>query len=262
MAAPASGQVKEDSATAIIGAARLADRTARELSIGGLPTGTAGGQEPAKATGSSRHALLSWQEGVATGALLALAFATDQTVRDFAQDNRSSTTDAIADFGNLFGDKFIVFPALGLGMLGGKLFKKEGLFRAAWHATAAGLLASAGNGILKIVLGRGRPIDFPTDPYHFEPFTFGDNAFASGHTALAFSLATVFAAETKDHVSDVAFFSLASLTGFARINDDKHWMSDVIGGTAIGILAGRWVTGRSRAVVTAAPGGVAVSIPF
>ena len=190
------------------------------------------------------RSLISWQESAGAGALLVAGFAADPSLRDFVQDHRSGTTNRLADLGDLFGNKFVVVPALGLGLLGGKLLHRDGVFRASLKAGEAAALASAVNGLLKVGFGRGRPLDRPGDPDFFRPFTLSDNSFPSGHTALAFSMATALAAQTHHRWTHLALFSLAGLTGLARLNDDKHWASDVIAGAAIGILAGRWVSRR------------------
>lgn len=65
-------------------------------------------------------------------------------------------------------------------------------------------------------------------------------SFPSGHTATAFSSATVLFYEYKD--SNIFYassgFLFATATGFMRMANNKHRLSDVMAGAGIGILAG------------------------
>jgi len=68
------------------------------------------------------------------------------------------------------------------------------------------------------------------------------DSFPSGHTATAFSLATVFATEYKDYPAvPVICYGMASLIGVSRIFRDTHWLSDVFVGGLIGYLSAKIV---------------------
>ena len=69
------------------------------------------------------------------------------------------------------------------------------------------------------------------------------DAFPSGHTAAAFSIATVFAKQYKDiKVIPVLSYSLATLVGVSRLTEHQHWASDIFVGGLIGYLCGQEVT--------------------
>ncbi len=36
-------------------------------------------------------------------------------------------------------------------------------------------------------------------------------------------------------------YSFATMTGLSRLNDDKHWASDVVAGAVLGYLVGKYV---------------------
>jgi membrane-associated phospholipid phosphatase len=64
-------------------------------------------------------------------------------------------------------------------------------------------------------------------------------SFPSGHTASAFAAAEFMRQEYKD-VSPwygVAGYAAAAGTGFLRMYNNKHWMSDVVAGAGIGIMS-------------------------
>lgn len=65
------------------------------------------------------------------------------------------------------------------------------------------------------------------------------NSFPSGHTATAFMMATMLHKE-YGHRSpwySIGGYTLATATGVGRMLNNRHWMSDVMVGAGIGILA-------------------------
>lgn len=66
-----------------------------------------------------------------------------------------------------------------------------------------------------------------------------ENTFSSGHTATAFFGATVLAHEFRDTHPEfvIAGYTLATATGTLRIANNKHWVTDVLMGSAIGIAS-------------------------
>ncbi|QEC42075.1 phosphatase PAP2 family protein [Pseudobacter ginsenosidimutans] len=64
-------------------------------------------------------------------------------------------------------------------------------------------------------------------------------SFPSGHTANAFAAAEFLRREYKD-VSvwyGVAGYAVAATTGYLRMYNNKHWLSDVVAGAGVGILS-------------------------
>ena len=75
----------------------------------------------------------------------------------------------------------------------------------------------------------------------------GHGSFPSEHTATAFMGATLLAHEYghKSIWIPIAGYSLATVTGVLRILNNRHYVSDVLVGAAIGILAAElayWVS--------------------
>lgn len=65
------------------------------------------------------------------------------------------------------------------------------------------------------------------------------NSFPSGHTATAFMGAEFLYREYKDVSPWIGYagYSVAALTGYLRIYNDRHYLNDVIAGACIGILS-------------------------
>ena len=63
------------------------------------------------------------------------------------------------------------------------------------------------------------------------------NSFPSGHTATAFMMATMLHKEYEGRSPwfSIGGYALATLTGVSRVLNNRHWMTDVFAGAAIGI---------------------------
>ncbi len=100
-------------------------------------------------------------------------------------------------------------------------------------------LAGLTTTVTKALVGRSRPY-MNNGQLKFKPFTFDDgfSSFPSGHTTAAFSVASVLATRIDKWWAYIGLYSCAGLTGIARIYFDKHNLSDVIVGAAIGTASG------------------------
>ena len=225
-------------------------------------TSQASAQTPEPGAGAPiRPQLISRSEAIIAVAAVTTAALLDGTIRTEAQNHRSGGRNGLASFGNTFGTLIYVGPMLVTTWASGKITGQHGLARASVTAGAAGIVAGGITGFLKLGFGRVRPRD-GGDPDVFRPFT-QNASFPSGHTTVAFAVATSLAQSTRDGWSDVLFYGIAGMTGLARINDDKHWLSDVVAGGTIGYLVGRQLNhrpGRIRAGV--GPGSAGLTIAF
>jgi membrane-associated phospholipid phosphatase len=86
-----------------------------------------------------------------------------------------------------------------------------------------------------------------------------NKSFPSGHTSNAFTLATV-AQEHYGWKVGVPAYLLAGLMGASRINQDKHWFSDVVGGAALGYIVGRTVVRVNGRPLEPGSGQVSLSV--
>lgn len=207
----------------------------------------------------ARRPLLRWGEVIGVVATTGLALANDQSIRNRLNDSLAGRT--ISDIGNGMGDGVIVYSSLLALSVGAKALNKKSVYGVTSRALKSTLLGGAAAMVLKTIVGRDRPFASGDDPYSFHPFRFKDNSLPSGHTAVAFALATSFARETPDKWTDLGFFALATLTAYARMHDDKHWASDVVLGAGVGILSARFVH-RFQAKLAVSPGGLGMSLEF
>jgi membrane-associated phospholipid phosphatase len=107
---------------------------------------------------------------------------------------------------------------------------------------------------LKSAVGRTRPDGSDT------------RSFPSGHTSGAFTISTILSRRHGWKVG-IPAFGLATFTAIARMEDNRHYFSDVVAGAAIGIAVGQLVTPKAgddgRGVqVIAGPSKVALRMKF
>ena len=112
---------------------------------------------------------------------------------------------------------------------------------------ATGVLAGLFSTVAKWSVGRGRPIaNGVYNRYPFQPHFFHDGltglfaaqhnqSFPSGHVCLAF--ATAFALSVLLPRYTAWFFVLATLVGAERLLEGAHYLSDVLAGGGLGIIA-------------------------
>ena len=175
---------------------------------------------------------------------------------------------------NVYG--FVVAPVVGLGltMLASSGYRGDHLGR--WLDDAipvieAGVLSGVVNQIVKFSVGEQRPFVHFGDPNR--PHQLDDDvSFYSGHTTLAFALAT--SAGLVAHLRHyrlepvvwAAGYTIAATTGYFRMAGDEHYLTDVVVaaavGTGIGLLVplgfhARVLSGHDVAV-TPTGNGVAV----
>ncbi len=180
--------------------------------------------------------------GLLIGATSGLILA-DTEIRNFAQKNQSSTGDGFAAVGNALGNPLYTLPPLGLFYLYGHFNDDPKARRASLLAVESLTISGAFTWALKLVAQRPRPFTGETSTTWNGPrLKMDDYSFPSGHTTAAFSMASVLAEEYGNNpfVPPIAY-GLATLTGLARIYDNKHWASDVFFGGAIGYFVGKAV---------------------
>ena len=88
------------------------------------------------------------------------------------------------------------------------------------------------------------------------------NSFPSGHAADTFAFATALERHLNWKYSIIGY-TFASYVAISRLPANRHWLSDAVFGSAVGIIAGRTVTSHESerpypVAVTIIPGGVAV----
>lgn len=159
----------------------------------------------------------------------------ERAIRRHRNDTLTTVFDNIQPLGNEYA-----IGVVGTFYIYGELFKDPEAKTTALDSISASAIAS---GIMtnsfKYVIGRGRPTD-GHGAYDFEPFS-GRDSFSSGHTTEAFALASVITEHYSSMWVQVPAYGLASMVGYARLNNNRHWPSDVLAGAAIGTFTGKTI---------------------
>ena len=171
-----------------------------------------------------------------------ITYVYDQEIHDFFQKNRSETTDNVSKYLiEPWGNGLYSIPLLGIIYLTGR--KNNRHRNVALTGLKAFLISGGAAIITKQLLHRHRPYqDEPPNPYLWEgPFEWKEQytSFPSGHTTTAFAVASVLAHGYKDKIwIGITSYSIATLVGISRINDNKHWATDVLAGAVLGAFIG------------------------
>jgi membrane-associated phospholipid phosphatase len=185
----------------------------------------------------------------------ALAFA-DRPIQRWALNLRNKNTGlhTVSRYVTNFGGPYEGYT---LGALGayGYLFGNIKMQTTTLLAAQSYITGAAVQAVVKFVTGRQRPMALSRNnnvgsPTFKGPFSKLEDAegnklngsFPSGHTTVAFAAATVYALEYSN-LKWVPYFAYtaASLIGFSRLTENKHWATDVLAGAALGYLTGRQV---------------------
>jgi membrane-associated phospholipid phosphatase len=188
--------------------------------------------------------VLRWWHGAAFIGGLSVLMLLDQPTQRYVQGHRSGSFNEASRTIRRFGE-IEVYGTVTAGMVAaGLLSGNSELTRTGGRLAATMALAGATSSFSKLVLGRPRP-SYSLDADGYVPFS-GQEAMPSGHTTMAFALATTLADEIDRTWASVGLYTLATGVGWSRINDDRHWFTDVAAGAALGITSAKLVSGRWR----------------
>jgi hypothetical protein len=136
----------------------------------------------------------------------------------------------------------------------GKLLDKEGVEQLGRDLVRAQVVTQSLTLSVKLIVGRERPD--------------GSNraSFPSGHASGAFASATVLARHYGWKLG-VPAYAVAGYVATSRLNEGRHYLSDVVFGAAVGVLVGRTVTlelAQARFAVspTLPRGGVGIQLTW
>lgn len=172
--------------------------------------------------------------GIFTGSAI-LLYVYDRQMQDFVQYHKSNVLGSLADVTNYLGNGYVVLPAEALLYCYGALAKDEKTRRISLEMLESFAIVGVAVNSIKFLTHRHRP-SASDSPYIWDGPSFSTHniAFPSGHSSVAFSWATVLAEEFKDKpVIGIVSYALATCTSFARVYNNKHWVSDVFVGAVL-----------------------------
>jgi membrane-associated phospholipid phosphatase len=208
-------------------------------------------------TAPFHFSLKDWRTVGAVAIVGGALFLADEPVQRYALRLRdsSATVRNVSKYVTRFGGSYEAYILAGLGAYG-FIFKNEKIKTTTLLATQAYITGAAMESVLKFLSGRQRPYYYDPRSVEAEPKFNGplssyrkdfngkrtNTSFPSGHTTVAFAAATVFAMEYRDRpLVPLISYSAATLIGLSRITENKHWITDVFAGAALGFFTGKLV---------------------
>jgi membrane-associated phospholipid phosphatase len=197
--------------------------------------------------------------GAAAGITAALIIA-DEDIDKWARTQKQNhqwinkSSPFITEFGSNYG----IYTVAAYGLLSA-VFKDEKGVQTSLLSTQAIITSGIWVQIIKQLTGRERPkasyifsqtkggrwhgvFSKYLEVHPDDRSRFSYDAFPSGHTATAFSIATVFATQYNENKAvPVLLYSAATLVGISRLTEHEHWASDVFVGALLGYLSGKQV---------------------
>lgn len=172
----------------------------------------------------------------------------DQEIQDYFQGQRSQFTDGAGGLLKNFGNPLVVIPALSIVYIYGKSADDERAREASLLSIESLIISSGLTYGCKLAGHRSRPYTgnspntWDGPGFSFDDFQDQTLSFPSHHSAVAFSVATVFSSvyDDKPWVSYLSY-SMATLVALSRVNDNEHWSSDVFFGSILGYYTARTV---------------------
>ena len=206
---------------------------------------------------SSAHAQsdgVSWWQPVLVIGAIATASLADRAVNDWAQDHRTPQSDDLARIFRYGGEPVVTLGIGGGIVVAGTIAGKPEVQRSGGRVLLSVFAAEVMTGAIKVTAGRFRPEE-TDNPYIFKPFS-GHDSFPSGHTTAAFALATSLSHEIRSPWASAALYTFATGTAWSRLNDQRHWFSDVLAGATIGFTTATIVHRHPPRLLAEPNGGV------
>ena len=174
-----------------------------------------------------------WLFGGTVGSLIALSF--DETLNKRFQGSGTGFYNSGKIIGSAAFQGGSGLLAYGIGRVG----RMPKVSHVGLDIVRAQIVSQVFTQALKVTVRRERP-----DGTKF--------SFPSGHASATFASAAVL----QRHLgwrAGIPAYTVASYVAFSRLHEDKHFLSDVIFGSALGMAVGRTVTRHGRSVYTWTP---------
>lgn len=178
---------------------------------------------------------------VAATAMAVMPF--DERITNSTQGHQRYYYSAPIEGGRIYGEWYSIAGVAGAFGFYGLFAHDTAAKKITIELIQAGLYSELVTEVLKVVIGRTRPVR-SNDAFTYHPLTlinYNFHSMPSGHTTSAFALSTVMSRHAKSTVVKILAYIPAGFTMFSRIYQHQHWLSDELPAAAIGFAAGNWV---------------------
>jgi hypothetical protein len=193
-------------------------------------------------TAPARWDQQDWMYVGISAAGVGAAAALDQTIKNQVQARRSASEDRFFKQYQNLGSTWS-FGVIGAFEVWGEADGDVTAKNTAMDALTASIIGPGLIGTtVKYAIGRVRP-NTATSTFEFKPFS-GNQSFPSGHASQAFAVATAIAENYPSWWVQTLCYGGAGLVGYARIEQNAHYTSDVVVGALLGWSVARAVVHR------------------
>ena len=175
---------------------------------------------------------VDWMYAGFAAAGIGAAASLDNTIKDTVQAHRTAGQDQFFNRYQNLGDAWS-FGVIGAFEIWGEVGGNTTAKNTAMDALTASIIGPGLIGTsLKYAVGRVRP-NTATNAFQFKPFS-NNQSFPSGHASQAFAVATAIAENYPFWWVQTLCYGGAGLVGYARIEQNAHYASDVVAGALLG----------------------------
>ncbi len=217
-----------------------------------------------------KFGLKQWAYTGAAAGVIALSITQDDFFYSKLRGREGSPINGLATYvGEPFGNPmYTATSALGIYLIG-KGLNQDRLSEPALLAVQSIAISGASAMFFKLLFHRQRPYEgsVADSKTWFGPSFKSDNlSFPSGHTTTAFAIASSLSTYYKgNNEVRLVLYSLATITAWSRIHDNKHWFSDVVAGAILGYFVGHTIATPELyrwSVVPNAAGGMSLGFNY
>ena len=185
-----------------------------------------------------------WLIAEFSAAGIGAAASLDKTIKYQVQAHRTASDNRFFSQYQNLGDTWS-FGVIGAFEVWGEVDGDSTAKNTAMDALTASIIGPGLIGTsVKYAVGRVRP-STATSTFEFKPFS-GNQSFPSGHASQAFAVATAIAENYPSWSVQTLCYGGAGLVGYARIEQNDHYTSDVVAGALLGWSVARAVVHRHR----------------
>jgi hypothetical protein len=193
-------------------------------------------------TGPAHWDKLDWMYAGFAAAGIGAAASLDNTIKVNVQAHRTAGQDRFFDKYQNLGSAWS-FGVIGAFEIWGEVGGNTTAKNTAMDALTASIIGPGLIGTsLKYAVGRVRP-NTASRTFEFKPFS-NNQSFPSGHASEAFTVATAIAENYPVWWVQTLCYGGAGLVGYARIEQNAHYASDVVAGSLLGWAVARAVVHR------------------
>jgi membrane-associated phospholipid phosphatase len=189
-----------------------------------------------------------WAKFGGTTAIAAVLISMDEPVTQPFFSWTVPFGEAFGDVANYLGSPFTQFSISGLAIGAGALAKNQSLKNFGLDNLQAQVFTAGITLVIKELTHRARPEAGEGAYKWYGPFNGqGNESFFSGHTSLSFCTATMaYLYSHKKWWVGVISYTLASGVAVGRMQQQKHWASDVLVGGVVGTAVANFIYNQQQ----------------